>query len=98
MNFKSKLIKNSSFFMQHTLMIRGPADLLNILTYITKINTRNMTYQLATQFESLDLSCEKSLREINSLHSICGEQEVSKCNCFGKCERNCSCKKSNLNS
>ncbi|RNA40400.1 SCAN domain-containing 3-like [Brachionus plicatilis] len=73
---------------------RGPADLLNILAYITKINSKNMTYQLATKYgiiagwhtrnkfhickqkllniESLDLSCEKTLREINSLHSICG--------------------------
>ncbi|RNA09617.1 KRAB-A domain-containing 2-like [Brachionus plicatilis] len=29
---------------------RGPADLLNILAYITKINSKNMTYQLATKY------------------------------------------------
>ncbi|RMZ96774.1 hypothetical protein BpHYR1_005313, partial [Brachionus plicatilis] len=37
-----------------------------------------------------NLSCEKSLREINSLHYICGGQGVLKCNCLGKCERNSS--------
>ncbi|RNA09618.1 KRAB-A domain-containing 2-like isoform X1 [Brachionus plicatilis] len=52
--------------------------------------------QKLLNIESLDLSCEKTLREINSLHSICGGQGILKCNCSGKCERNSSCKKSNV--
>ncbi|CAF1143189.1 unnamed protein product, partial [Brachionus calyciflorus] len=46
--------------------------------------------------ESLDLSKESSLREINSLNSISGGQGFLKCNCSGKCERNCTCKRSNV--
>ncbi|CAF1016654.1 unnamed protein product [Brachionus calyciflorus] len=47
--------------------------------------------------ESLDLSKESSLREINSLNSISVGQGFLKCNCSGKCERNCTCKRTNLN-
>jgi hypothetical protein len=97
---------------------RGPADLINVLAYITKINKAHMTYQLATKYgiiagwhtrnkfhickqkllklEGLDLSKELSLREISRLHSVCGGQGFQKCNCLGKCERNCSCKKNNV--
>ncbi|RNA28339.1 hypothetical protein BpHYR1_047656 [Brachionus plicatilis] len=37
--------------------------------------------------ESLDLTIERSLREINALHSVTGGQKFLKCNCTGKCEK-----------
>lgn len=96
---------------------RGPADPVNILAYITKINNHKL-YQLATKhgiikgwharnsfqickqklikFEQLDLSIERSLREINGLHSISGGQGFMKCNCIGKCQKNCSCRKNGV--
>ena len=46
--------------------------------------------------ESLDLNTEKTLREINALHSITGGQGFLKCNCSGKCERNCKCKQNGV--
>ncbi|RNA36284.1 hypothetical protein BpHYR1_039927 [Brachionus plicatilis] len=48
------------------------------------------------KFEALDLTKERSLREINGLHSISGGQGFLKCNCSGKCERNCTCKKNGI--
>ena len=42
-------------------------------------------------FESLDFSVTHSLRKLNELHSKCGGQGFQRCNCSGKCERNCSC-------
>ncbi|RNA38210.1 SCAN domain-containing 3-like [Brachionus plicatilis] len=78
---------------------RGPADPVNTLAYITKINNHKL-YQLATKhgiikgwharnsfqickqklikFEQLDLSIERTLREINRLHSISGGQGFMK--------------------
>ena len=29
---------------------RGPADIINVLAYITKVNNQNMTYQLDTKY------------------------------------------------
>ncbi|CAF0967028.1 unnamed protein product [Brachionus calyciflorus] len=74
---------------------RGPADPVNILAYILKINEHGL-YRLATKhgiisgwharnyfqickqklikFESLNLTKESSLRELNGLHSISGGQ------------------------
>ncbi|RNA40845.1 KRAB-A domain-containing 2-like [Brachionus plicatilis] len=80
---------------------RGPADPSNILAYILKINNSHMNYQLATsmkllKFEALDLTKERSLREFNGLHLISGGQGFLKCNCSGKCERNCKCKKNGV--
>ena len=58
--------------------------------------SRNM-FEICKQklisFESLDLSVTHSLRKLNELHSLCGGQWFQRCNCSGKCERNCSCKK-----
>ncbi|RNA17920.1 hypothetical protein BpHYR1_004679 [Brachionus plicatilis] len=65
-----------------------------------KINECHMTYQLGTKFglnkgmvlkkyvsylkAEINLSKEKTLREINALHSITGGQGFLKCNCSGK--------------
>lgn len=56
-------------------------------------NAFHICKQKLIKFDSLDLTKEKSLREINALHSLGGGQGFLKCNCTGKCDKNCSCNK-----
>ena len=61
--------------------------------------SRNM-FEICKQklisFDSLNLDVTLSLRKLNELHSLCAGQGFQKCNCSGKCERNCSCKKAGV--
>lgn len=59
-------------------------------------NAFHICKQKLISFDHLDLTKELSLREINGHESLAGKQGFSKCNCSGKCERNCSCKKAGV--
>ena len=59
-------------------------------------NMFNICKQKLPKPEYLDLTTEKSLREINALHSITGGQGFLKCNCTGKCDKNCKCKQNGV--
>ena len=52
--------------------------------------------QKLVSFESLKLDVTLSLRKLNELHSLGGGQGFQRCGCNGKCEKNCSCRKSGV--
>ena len=60
------------------------------------INMFSICKQKLITFDSLDLNKELTLRQINGCFSISGGQGFLKCNCSGKCDRNCSCKKNGV--